>query len=170
MRISVRLIAVVVILLSLTACSGFTLRGTGGGTASLERISPLYLTGLAKTDGLYRAIREQMRAANVVLTEDQASAAETLNISGRGFNKKVNSVGSRGKVLEYELLESFRYSLGRKAAVGDGKRSGAITARRIYTNPETQVLGRQHEEAALRRDMWQELANMLIMRLSRQLN
>lgn len=167
MRKSIRIAFVISMVLMLSAC-GYKLRGSGD-SYSLAGISPLYISGLSKTDGLYRTIRDYMRSADVVLTENASEAAETLAISSRKAQKNIHSVGARGKVLEYELIEGFRYKLGPALTVDErSNKTGTVEVRRIYTNPETEVLGRKHEENTIRRDMWQQLASSLMQRLSRQ--
>ena len=166
-----RLTIVTISTLLLSACGGFHLRGSGPDV-SLAAISPLRLLGLPQTAGLYPALREELRAADVALTEFQESAAATLALSGHRIDKRIHSVDDKGKVLEYELIEEFSYTLtGNTTARGERRGHGTLRARRVYTNPETtEVLGRRNEEETLRKEMRRELAQNLIRRLSRLLH
>ena len=168
MHSSLKTLVILVFVLSVSAC-GFQLRGSNID-ASISSISPLYIAGLSQTDDLYRTIRDYMRSSDVRLTTDRASATEILTIYERQKEKKVHSVGSTGKVLEYELLDGFSYFLGpppKRLAIENPNK---VSGRRIYTNPETEVLGRKNEENQIWQDLHRQLAERLIRQLAKQVN
>jgi LPS-assembly lipoprotein len=151
-------------MLLLGAC-GFQLRGTGSD-ADLTSISPLHVSGLGPTVPFYRMLRDYLRGANVEIAEEAKGAAETLTLFDFKRDRKIYSVGSRGRVLEYELIESVAFRLGRELQVDPADPARRVTVRRIYANPETETLGRQYEEATLWRDMEQQLAGLLMRRIT----
>ncbi|OGT90885.1 MAG: hypothetical protein A2514_07055 [Gammaproteobacteria bacterium RIFOXYD12_FULL_61_37] len=166
MKVAARFVFTLALALFLSACEGFHLRGTAGDV-SLEGINPLYITGLSETDEFYRILRDYLTHYGVSVTDRKEGAAKQLSIFDRQSEKKVHSVGGRGKVLEYELIEGFAYHLG-SSVPGQIEQEGAnrLSVNRVYTNPETEVLGRANEETQIWRDMRQQLASRLIRMLS----
>ncbi|MBU0501152.1 MAG: hypothetical protein KJ558_03815 [Gammaproteobacteria bacterium] len=167
MKAAVRFLFTLVLALSLSACEGFHLRGYGGG-ASLAAISPLYISGLDETDELYRILRAYLPQYGVTLVDKREAAKQELTIFDRQSNKKVHSVTGRGKVLEYELTEGFAYHLGSTPDAVERDSANRLSVSRVYTNPETEVLGRRNEETLIWRDMRQQLASRLVRLLSVQ--
>lgn len=157
-------LSILMLVLLLGAC-GYQLRGTGP-EADLAAISPLYISGLGPTNPLYRVLRDYLRGANVEVLEEAAGAKETLTIFDYKQERKIYSVGSRGRVLEYELILSVAFRLGRELQVDPADPSRRVSVRRVYANPETETLGRQYEEAALWRDMQQQLGGLLMRRIT----
>jgi LPS-assembly lipoprotein len=154
------------LMLILAGC-GYQLRGAGGSMA-MPQISPLYISGLAFADPFSQTLRNNLAGAEVVLVDSAVGAKETLYIFNHVRDKRVHSVGSRGKVLEYELTESLSFSLGRMPDRFAREKAEVLSVRRIYTNPETETLGRQYEEAELRKDMYQQLASRLMRQMAHQ--
>jgi LPS-assembly lipoprotein len=71
-------------------------------------------------------------------------------------------------VAEYELHEGTSFEL--VSANGDSLvPPQEISSLMTYLNPETEVLGKQQEEEALRDDMRRDLANKIMRRLQAQL-
>lgn len=155
---------VLLLALSLSAC-GFQLRGAGG-SMSLASLSPLFIRGLSTADPFYQVLRSNLRGADAEIVQDRAAARETLIIYNHKRDKKIHSVGARGRVLEYELIESLSFTLGSMPSRFERERAKVLSVRRIYTNPETETLGRQYEETELRRDMYQQLSTQLLRRIS----
>lgn len=164
---SMKLSLPLLVLLGLLTGCGFQLRGTGANY-SLEHLSPLYIVGLGSTDPLYIMIRGQLVGSGVRITTNPAEAKEQLYIYGRGVDKKTHSVTGRGKVLEYELIESLSFNLGGPPDAMAQVRNKPIQVRRVYVNPERETLARQAEEIDLRRDMQTQLAGQLMQRLAAQ--
>ncbi|MBF0256139.1 MAG: hypothetical protein HQL47_06710 [Gammaproteobacteria bacterium] len=156
----------VLLMLLLSGC-GYQLRGAGGSMA-MPQISPLYINGLALADPFTQVLRNNLRGAEVEVTDNPAAAKQTLYVFNHLRDKRVHSVGSRGKVLEYELIESLSFRLGSPPDRFDQTKAEVLSVRRIYTNPETETLGRQYEEAELRRDMYQQLASRLMRQMAHQ--
>jgi LPS-assembly lipoprotein len=164
MRKPIRQAALVLLLVSLAGC-GFQLRGADGAL-SLEGISPLFISGLAIADPFTQVLRSNLRGSDVALVEQASAAKETLSVFNHKREKKVHSIGARGRVLEYALTERLSFSLGGMPGRFEQESAEVLSVRRVYTNPETETLGRQYEENQLRRDMYQELATKLIRRMA----
>ena len=82
-------------------------------------------------------------------------------------DRRLLSVNSRNRAVEYELIESATFGLRSKA----GQQLVApqrVTVLRIQYRPELAVLGSDREAVLLRQDMREELAGRMIQRLSAQ--
>jgi LPS-assembly lipoprotein len=149
----------------LLAGCGFQLRGSAPALEAYDQ--PIFLAGLAPFSPLHRDLSRALQEADVQLS-DAAAGASVLRVSDYESTRRVLSVDSRNKVVEFELEESFRFSLHSADGV-ERAPSQRLRTLRIYLNPEIQVLGRATEEELLRADMRRELAQQLVTRLSHQL-
>lgn len=143
--------------LLLAAC-GFHLRGAVELPAGFERLA---IVGLTEGDTLYRALASGLRASGVEVVPANEGVA-VLRIANRQSERNVLSVGSDGRVREYGLVESFRARLER------GDQAGAwrvFRAERSLIYDPNDVLGKQAEEAQIRREMMRDLAMELMMAL-----
>ncbi len=148
------------VVVSLTAC-GFQLRGEVKLSTAL---SPMFVTGVNTRETLYAEIQRSLRAGGVRITQDPARARGWLKISDSDFQQNVLSVDARGKVVEYELVQTLGFSVldrQRKPIVPQI----TLIARRGFVNPETTVLGKSSERDRLRDAMQRELVRKLMARL-----
>ena len=96
--------------------------------------------------------------------EDAAKAEARLQILSNDRGREILSLTGAGKVREYQLVQSLRFQLLDRA----GKAlipPTSLTARREYTFDDSQVLGKEQEEALLYRDMQNDLVQQLMRRL-----
>ena len=130
----------------------------------LTTAEPIHLTGITPHRPLYRALARALEQTGAKLS-DQAAGALLLRVSDVRSNRRVLSVDRRNKTVEFELEESFLFSLrdARGAPVTADQRLRAL---RISLNPEIEVLGRSREEQLLRDDMREELAQQLVERIA----
>ena len=97
--------------------------------------------------------------------EDAAKAEALLQILSNDRGREILSLTGAGKVREYQLVQSLRFQLLDRA----GKAlipPTSLTARREYTFDDSQVLGKEQEEALLYRDMQNDLVQQLMRRLA----
>jgi LPS-assembly lipoprotein len=97
--------------------------------------------------------------------EDAAKAEARLQILSNDRGREILSLTGTGKVREYQLVQSLRFQLLDRA----GKAlipPTSLTARREYTFDDSQVLGKEQEEALLYRDMQNDLVQQLMRRLA----
>ena len=155
-------------LLALLQGCGFHLRGSSTTDANLpDDISPLLIQGLGQNDFLKLELENQLVNSDVQVIDTAAEAASVLRITDRKSDRRVETVDSRGKVLEYRLRETLSLELvDRTGNVRVPAQSLELI--RIYAYEE-QVLGSQQEESFLRKDMWRHMADQILTRLSRQL-
>ena len=96
--------------------------------------------------------------------EDAARAEARLQILANDRGREILSLTGAGKVREYQLVQALRFQLLDRA----GKAlipPTSLSARREYTFDDSQVLGKEQEEALLYRDMQNDLVQQLMRRL-----
>jgi len=155
-----------VLLLSalLTAC-GFQPRGS---VPQLDNIpQPLYISGIQSFSPLHRELSRQLQQASVELTEEGSSANSVLRIRDHSSGRRVFSVDSNNRAVEFELEESVKFSL---LSADQGERIADQTVRvlRILYRPGSEVLAREREEEQLRDDMRRELVDRIMRRIKAQ--
>lgn len=150
---SILLVALGVLMLSLQGC-GFHLRG---GLQDASSIPYTFLQGA--TGGVARELGNLDK-----FTADPAKAQVTLNILRESFDRRVLSVGTGGRVSEYEVIYTVSFAAQDQA----GKsliEPQTITLTRDYQFNKAQVLAEDQQEAALRRDMVRDAAQQIVRRL-----
>ena len=96
--------------------------------------------------------------------EDAARAEARLQILANDRGREILSLTGAGKVREYQLVQSLRFQLLDRAGKALIPPTG-LSARREYTFDDSQVLGKEQEEALLSRDMQNDLVQQLMRRL-----
>lgn len=149
----------------LTAC-GFQPRGHAPSLAALP--GPLYIAGLKPYSPLHRELTRQLTANGVTLVNDASTAGSTLAVRNHDSDRRVLSVDSRNRAVEYELEETLDYSL-RVPGKGELIAEQRIRVTRIQFSPGEQVLSRDRERELILEDMRRDLGSRLIRRLASQL-
>lgn len=149
----------------LSAC-GFHLRGSNG--SFMLPFATMYI-GLPETSPLAIGLKRYIRAigsTEVVSTKDGADAVlEVLNDPERNRTKTILSLNKNGRVQEYQL----GYSINFRVLDKEGNQLLApttISLVRPITFDESQVLAKETEEAALYRDMRNDLVQQIMRRLA----
>lgn len=144
--------------LFITAC-GFHLRG------SMEQFSglpALYLP--AGTTGLAGELRSAARSSGARLVESREEAQAVVILSAENLERQVRSVGSTGKVREFELVYtvSFEVQDSQGKALADTQ---TLRLTRDFVFDETQVLGKEAEETVLRQGLQRDAAGQILRRV-----
>lgn len=152
------------VLLGVSAC-GFQPRGHALNLSGLP--GPVTIVGVDRYSPLHRELSRQLDSAGIGITDTISGAGSILRLRDLSSSRRVLSVDSRNKQVEYELEESVRFSL---RSGSDDERVPEQTVRvlRIQYNPEDEVLGRSNEEQMLRKDMRRDLAGRILQRLATQ--
>lgn len=145
--------------LSLAGC-GFRLRGP----QALD-FATLHINTPPETE-LGAQLRRLVATSGTTRVIEEAEHAEArLQILGNSRGREILSLTGAGKVREYQLVQSLRFQLL--------DRSGtpliaptSLSARREYTFDDSQVLGKEQEEALLYRDMQNDLVQQMMRRLA----
>lgn len=151
----------VLLLVALEGC-GFRLRGSLG---EFESIPPTYIHG---GDPAVIDLRQFLRSAGTEVVDDAAAAGLIVTVADVSRSRRGLSVGTRGRVQEYELVYQIRFH----AEDSDGNRlleEQTITQTRNFNFDEADVAAKSSEEDYLFRDM-QRNAVMQIMRILQALD
>ena len=144
----------------LTACSDWHLRGT---RTDLINIRTAALSA-GSAPVLQRALRNELSFSGVALTKHSAAEA-ILELTREQFDRRVLSVDAdTGKVREIELgLE-----VGLTIRAQDGKLlrpSEKLNWVRDFTFDETALLGSDEQENVIRRELAEDAAKTIVLRL-----
>lgn len=149
----------------LSAC-GFHLRGSNG--SFMLPFATMYI-GLPDTSPLAIGLKRYIRAigsTEVVNTRDGADAVlEVLSDPERNRTKTILSLNKNGRVQEYQLGYSINFRVLDKAG-NQLLAPTTISLVRPITFDESQVLAKETEEAALYRDMRNDLVQQIMRRLA----
>ncbi len=146
--------------LLLAAC-GFHPRGTMVHLP--ERMQPVRFIGLADYHPLMRELRRQLHTAGVKLAEGDEAPASVVRLILRQEGH-IFSVNGNNAAVEYEYTYTLNYHV--ETPPGSQARGGELETRRIVYAPGGELLGRVREGEVRERDVYSELAQRLIQRLS----
>jgi LPS-assembly lipoprotein len=147
------------ILLLPVAC-GFHLRGA----ADL----PPFLSAVYIEEQQAPLIAEALKQAFVVRqlqpVEDKSQAQVVVDLRNELYNRKVLSVGTAGKVQEFELNYDVDLALlsPKGAALADAQK---LSIRRELRYDSNEVLAKSSEEELLKKEMVEDAARQIIRRL-----
>lgn len=156
--------ALVLSVLLLTGC-GFHLRGSSGVELG-ARLPALAVEGVDIETGFGLELARALRANGVQITPLAGDQQPVLQLQPVQVSKQVLSVDREVRAREYSLISKVRFRLER----GPGEVSSEIAAqaRRDLVVDPNQVLGSELEERRLLREMEQELAQTVVLRLRLQ--
>lgn len=135
---------------------GFRLRGSLGEFAAMP---PTHVRG---EDPAVFDLRQFLRSGGTRIVDDPAEAGLIVTVADVVRSRRVLSVGSRGRVQEYELAYQIRF----RADDGEGREllgDEVVTQTRNFDFDEGDVIAKSNEEEFLFRDM-QRNAVMQVMR------
>lgn len=155
------LAGIMALLLMLSAC-GFQLVGEKL-PADLQVI---HLQTPNRYSEFARALRSELQIAGARLTDSAAEASSVLLVTTERFDERVLSVGSDGKVREFELRFVVHFSIGAREGQAPPPEQSA-TIIRDYSFDPAGVLGKQDEAILLRTEMQREAARNVVQRLAR---
>lgn len=145
---------------ALAGC-GFQLKQTADIPASF---GPVGISGIDKFSTLYKSIQNAFRQSSIETVSDN-SARHVIAISRIRNERRVLSVDGSGKVSEYELIKTLRFSvLGQNGnSVTD---SQTISANRSYSVSRSDILSKELEEEDIGRRMEEVLAEQMLRFIS----
>ncbi len=154
---------IVLLALLMQAGCGFKLRGASGEGLSLPPVL-IHEADTALTPALAQMLTQALRKAGVEVVGDRQRAGLVLGFSAERRDRRPQTLGSDGRVLEYALHYSVRLSVHDRD--GQVHVSGqAFSAQRDYAYAETEVLAKGGEEQQLFEDMQREVVRSVMMRL-----
>ena len=145
-------------ILLLSGC-GFHLRGT---ETSRVQLPTTYLAGVAGP--LQQEVRRYLNISAVPLVEKEKDAQLVIDLIGEDIQRRVLSVGSTGKAVEYEVHYDATYAVER----GTGESlipKVTIGQQRSYSFNEANVLAKDREQERLVQDMRHDVVRQMMLRL-----
>lgn len=148
----------------LMAC-GFAPRGSAGEAP----IGAIFVDATADVP-LAPLVREKMIEQGLTLTPERDAANVLVRLTDEAQGQRVLSVQSEGKVSEFELRHAVNLLVikapdGEFARYSPGLNPNRVSVRREYTFDDTGVLGKEDEASILKREMRDELARTLLLRI-----
>ncbi|HEX5208101.1 MAG TPA: LPS assembly lipoprotein LptE [Steroidobacteraceae bacterium] len=125
-----------------------------------------YIQALDEQSDFVQSLRREMliSGAHPVDTPDRASAV--VDILDDAVTRRVLSVSAQNRPTEYQVTYTVRF----RVTGGGGKELLApqqVVTVRSYSFDESLLLAKEHEEAILQQAMGQDLADIVMRRLSR---
>ena len=148
------------LLLAVAGC-GFHLRGSGALPAEM---SVTFIKSTRPYGSLVDDFAAALRVHDVQVTEVRGDATAVLTIIKDDYEREVLSVNTAGKVLEFELRQTIRFSV----MTGDGLpliEDQSVSLSRAYLYSSTDVLGKQREETVVRQTLQKNLVNLAMLRI-----
>ena len=146
---------------TLAGC-GFHLRGSD---ALPTEMSVTYIHSSDPFGSLVDNFADALRTHGVQVTEDRAAATAVLRIHKNDRDRKVLSVNTSGKVLEYQLRQIIQFSVATAENLPIVEQQ-TVTMRRTYLYRSTDVLGGERERDAVRNTLQESLVNMAMLRIA----
>ncbi len=145
------------LLLVLTAC-GFHLRGQLDLPPAL---ASTYIETNGADSNLIKRLRSSLLGNGVVVTANRSEATAILRILRDSYDRRVLSVGGGRKIREYEIHYAVQFEL---VELGGDPLVAPQTVElfRDYTYDEDDILGKQGEEASIRKDMIREAGDRIL--------
>jgi LPS-assembly lipoprotein len=141
---------------------GFHLRGSDVLPAEM---SVTYIQSGNPFNSLVDEFAEALRARGVQVTENLSEATAVLRILDDDKGREVLSVNTSGKVLEYELSQTVRFSVSTAENLPVVEPQ-TVSMRRAYLYKSTDVLGSEREKEAVRNTLQKNLVNMAMLRIA----
>jgi LPS-assembly lipoprotein len=141
---------------------GFHLRGSDALPAEM---SVVYIQSGNPFGSLVDDFAGALRTRGAQVTEDRAAATAILRILENDRERDVLSVNTSGKVLEYQLRQTIRFSV----ATAENRpivEPQTVSMRRAYLYSNTDVLGSEREKDAVRETLQKNLVNMAMLRIT----
>ena len=153
----------VVTALLLSGC-GFHLEGR---LPLPQPIRKPYIQASDQQSDFVQSLRRQMliSGAHPVESEDQASAVVVVDVLDDAVTPHVLSVSAQNRPTEYQITYTVRFSVTAGGRVLLAPQQ--VSATRSYSFDESLLLAKEHEQAILRQAMGQDLADIVMRRLSR---
>jgi LPS-assembly lipoprotein len=147
---------------ALSAGCGFHLRGSA---ALPPAMAVTYIRSNQPFSSLVDDFAAALKVHDVRVTQERSEATAVLNILNSSLETRVLSVNTAGKVLEYDILQTIRFSVvtaGNETLVPEQ----TVSMNRDYIFSSTDVLGKQREGKVVRANLQYNLVNLAMLRIA----
>jgi LPS-assembly lipoprotein len=149
----------------LLAGCGFALKGSRSLPPEMAVVYLDYRANRFETiqSRLEEVLRVQLKRRGAKVVGSPAAAPAHLKVHSLSERLQVLSVGQTGKAIEYEIETTvvFDYSVDGQLRVP----RQSLTALREFSFDETRVLAKEAERRQLQREMQEELAGLILLRI-----
>lgn len=155
----IKRIALVAGVVALAGC-GFQLAGSGNLPTGMQAT---WLDSTEPRSDFSSSLRDEFRRRGYDLVDSSADASARLIVTNDLSDQNVLSVNARNVAREYEVYYTVTFALeveGQSLIEPE-----YLVARRNYTYDETEVLGKEREEAQLKRALAEDLARQVMRRI-----
>lgn len=161
MRVRAARIGLFGVTLLLCGC-GFHLEGR----VPLPRaIARPYIQAPDQQTDFVQSLRREMLMSGAHPVDSEAQATAVVDILSDNLAQRVLSVSAQNRPTEYQVIYTVRF-----AVTAGGKEllpPQVVSSMRSYTFDESLLLAKEHEESILQQAMGQDLAQIVMRRLSR---
>jgi LPS-assembly lipoprotein len=156
-------LSLVSILAAMLMACGFHLRGAASVP---DTVKTIYIQGVNIRDEFGLHLKRNLTRNGITVVSDYREGAALMSFTRNRLERRVMTVGVQtAKVAEYELILEVEFD------VSDANQNKLIEneffeARRDYQFDPQQMLGRDSEEELLRQEMYEQLSQAILRRLS----
>ncbi len=150
---------VLIAMLSLSSGCGFQPRGV---IAVPEQLKVLFLQGDERRT-IYQTVERSFESSGIILVTSAEQAPYQINLISVQHQRRSASLNEDAKTQEYELRAQLRYSIQDNAGALVVKPTEIYTER-TYSYDANSVNAKDAEEALLRQEMRENLAQQLVRR------
>jgi LPS-assembly lipoprotein len=151
------------VLTTLLIACGFQLRDSADVP---ESIQTLYMQGINIRDGFGLQLKRTLNRNGIELLSEYQDGAALMSFTNNRLQRRVLSVGVQtAKVSEYELILEVVFDLS-DANQNKLIENERFESRRNYQFDPQSVLGRDAEEELLRSEMYDQISQAILRRLS----
>src|SRR3569623_405835 len=147
--------------LLLSAC-GFHMRGSGPGAAL--PFKTVYVQA-ADSSPLAADLKRYIEAGGTGVATDPKQADAVIEIQSETRDKQILTLNSQGRVREYTLISRLAFQL-KDAAGNILMPPTVVSAQRVLSFNESQVLAKETEENTMYRDMQSDLIQQALRRIA----
>jgi LPS-assembly lipoprotein len=147
--------------LLLSGC-GFHLEGRVPLPQSIRRP---YIQASDQQSDFFQSLRRQMLISGAHPVDSPNQATAVVNILEDAVTRRVLSVSAQNRPVEYQVTYTVRFSV-----IAGGREllpPQQVSAMRSYSFDESLLLAKEHEQTILQQAMGQDLADIVMRRLSR---
>lgn len=154
-----------IFLVSALAACGFKLVGSGGWPPQLARVYvDMALAYQVAEPPIEIALRNKLVRRGAQIAAKPERSDTQIRLSNLDERRETLSIGADGKALEYRLVIGVRYEL-----LQDGKAllpADTVSVSRDYSFQLDQILQKELEEEQLREYIQNELAELVLLRIT----
>jgi outer membrane lipopolysaccharide assembly protein LptE/RlpB len=150
------------LLLSISACTGFKLRGS---LTIPHYLKTVYITPVTPYEPFQRGLRERLRNAGVCIVNKPMPNVTTLELGIPEFKEQILAYSSSGQVQRSKVSYSVHYKL-LTANHSEMDAANTVTRMREISKSNNQLLSNDIEEQIVRRELLNETVSELLRQIT----